>query len=377
MPLYNHQDQLARLYEDIPVSDKISYLHEVVSARLPFINRIAVALYDEKTDLLKTYVHSSRSVVPIHHHQAKLADSFSLQEILRLGRPRVINNVALYAHEKHGQSQQLAEQGYEASYTLPMYQKGRFFGFLFFNSSEKEVFKDDVLHTLDLFGHLLNLTIIHDLASFNVLVAALNTVKELSHHRDSETGSHLDRMSRYSRLIARTIAPKYDLSDEFIEQIFMYSPLHDIGKISIPDSILLKSGALTHDEYAIMQSHTTKGREIVDTMLDYFGMSDIEGADMLRNITELHHEMLCGNGYPHGLRGEEIPLEARIIAVADIFDALTSNRPYKRAWSNPQAVAKLKEMAGNHLDKDCVMALLDNMNEVEEIQALFREDNYG
>lgn len=377
MPLYNHQDQLALLHEDIPVSDKLNYLHEVVNARLPFINRIAVALYDAKTDLLKTYVHSSHGTIPIIHHQAKLSESHSLQEILRLGRPRVINDIAHYSNDNHQQSRQLSVQGYEASYTTPMYHKGNFIGFLFFNSSEKGVFNDETLHTLDLFGHLLALTVIHDLANFQVLVAALNTVKEISHHRDSETGSHLDRMSRYARLIARSIAPKYDLSDEFVEQIFMYSPLHDIGKIAIPDSILLKSGALTCDEYLIMQSHTTKGRHIVDAMLDYFGMSDIEGAEMLRNIAELHHEMLSGNGYPHGLCGEDIPLEARIIAVADIFDALTSDRPYKHAWSNQQAVTKLNELAGTQLDKDCVEALLDNMSEVEEIQVLFREDNYG
>src|SRR5512139_391304 len=161
MPLYNHQDLLAPLYEDIPVSDKINYLHEVVSTRLPFINRIAVALYDPKTDLLKTYVHSSRGSIPIIHHQAKLADSQSLQEILRLGRPRVINDIALYSNASGSdtQTKQLLFQGYEASYTLPMFHKGNFFGFLFFNSSEKEVFKDDVLHTLDLFAHLLTLTI--------------------------------------------------------------------------------------------------------------------------------------------------------------------------------------------------------------------------
>src|SRR5512139_3560394 len=377
MSLYNHQDQLSLLYEDIPVSDKLNYVHEVLNARLPFIKRIAVALYDAKTDLLKTYVHSSQGKTALAHHEAKLSDSFSLKEILRLGRPRVIDDTAFFSRSKNNTLHSLNAEGFEASYTLPMYHKGTFFGFLFFNSTERGVFTDETLHTLDLFGHLLTVTILHDLANFKVLVAALNTVKELSHHRDSETVSHLDRMSRYSRLIARTIAPKYDLSDEFVEQIFMYAPLHDIGKIAIPDSILLKNGSLTVDEYKIMQSHTTKGRHIIDSMLQYFGMSEIDGADMLRNIAELHHELLCGSGYPLGLRGAEIPLEARIIAVADIFDALTSDRPYKRAWSNQQAVAKLIELAGTQLDTDCVAALLDNMSEVEEIQALFREDNFG
>jgi HD-GYP domain-containing protein (c-di-GMP phosphodiesterase class II) len=349
----------------------------VISTRYPFITRIAIALYDAKTDLLKTYVHSSRGNIPLAHYQAPLSGSRSLQEILTLGRPRVVNDLSIFQPATHEHTRRLADLGYQSSYTQALYQKGTFIGFLFFNSTEKGVFTDEVLHNLDLFGHLLSLSVVHELATSQVLVAALNTVKEISQHRDSETGGHLDRMSRYSRLIARTLADEYDLSDEFVEQIFMYSPLHDIGKIAIPDNILLKQGALTPEEYAMMQSHTIKGRHMIDAMLDYFGMGDLDGIEMLRNIAELHHEMLSGKGYPHGLKDDEIPLEARVIAVADVFDALTSRRPYKEAWSNEKAVAKLRELAGSQLDRDCVAALIENMAEVEQIQALFTEDLFG
>jgi len=154
----------------------------------------------------------------------------------------------------------------------------------------------------------------------------------------------------------------------------MFSPLHDIGKIGIPDNILLKPGKLNGAEKNIMDTHVTIGREIIDELLEDFGLSNIDYKDMLRNIAEHHHEKMNGNGYPDGQKGEDIPLEARIVAVADIFDALTSVRPYKKAWSNEEAINKLNELAGEVLDKNCVNALICNLDEVEKIQQQFTEN---
>jgi HD-GYP domain-containing protein (c-di-GMP phosphodiesterase class II) len=239
------------------------------------------------------------------------------------------------------------------------------------------VLSDEVLHDLDLFGHLMSLTIVQELGQYRTLQAAVATARDITHHRDNETGGHLDRMSRYARLIAETLAPRHGFSDEYVERIFLFSPLHDIGKIAIPDEILLKPGQLNEQEYEIMKSHAVKGREIIDSMLVHFGIDTLDHSDILRNITQYHHETLDGLGYPEGLQGKAIPIEARIIAVADIFDALTSRRPYKGAWDNEQAFALLKEMAGTTLDGDCVSALLDHRVRVEQIQQRFREDPFG
>ena len=206
------------------------------------------------------------------------------------------------------------------------------------------------------------------------MTAAIKTTGNLSHLRDPETGCHLDRMSRYSRIIANALADKYDLDDSYIEHIFMFSPLHDIGKIGIPDNILLKPGPLNEEERSIMQTHATKGRKAIDDILKNFTLVNFEHADVLRNIAEYHHEAINGTGYPFGIKGNEIPLEARIVAVADVFDALTSVRSYKEAWSNEKAIETLKELAGELLDKDCVDALVQNINEVNEIQKQFLEN---
>lgn len=250
-------------------------------------------------------------------------------------------------------------------------------GFLFFNSKKRDVFNEHVLNQLDLYGHLIALLVINEFTSLKTLTAAIKTTGSLSHIRDPETGSHLDRMSRFSRIIADALADTYHLNDSYIEHIFMFAPLHDIGKIGIPDDILLKPGPLDEQEWHIMRTHSDLGRQMIDDLLDNFGLINFDYVDVLRNIAEYHHETIDGKGYPLGLKGNEIPLEARIVAVADVFDALTSARSYKDAWSNEKAIEALNDLAGETLDKDCVDALIQNMDKVKEIQKQFQEDSIG
>ncbi|KZY32526.1 hypothetical protein A3729_19695 [Oleiphilus sp. HI0043] len=198
-----------------------------------------------------------------------------------------------------------------------------------------------------------------------------------THHRDPETAMHIDRMSRFSRLIADELAHKYGFDDQFVEHIFLFSPLHDIGKISIPDSVLLKPGKLDDQEFEIMKSHAEKGKELIDTLLENFSLDSLNYIDILKNIAHHHHEAYDGSGYPDGLVAQDIPIEARIVAVADVFDALTSERPYKKAWSNDDAFAKIDAMAGTKLDRECVDALIKNRELVEEIQRQFKENIIG
>ena len=370
----DHQDPLESLNQNLSLQEKLVEVHKVVQSHMPFVARIAIAVYDPKTSVLKTYLHSSGADNPLPHYQAPMSDAPSLQKVLNEGRPRVIDNMLTFESPKHEHTRRLGRQGYAASYTLPMFSNGEFFGFVFFNSYKTDVFTETVLRDLDIFGHMVSLMVINEIMAARVLVAAVTTTGHITHLRDPETGSHLDRMSRYARLIARTLAPSYCLRDDYIEQIFMYSPLHDIGKIAIPDSILLKPGPLDAGETETMRTHARKGREIIDEMLASFGLGSVEHVDILRNIAEFHHEAVNGKGYPRGLQGQDIPLEARIVAVADVFDALTSRRPYKEAWSNDAAFASLQQGAGEKFDADCVAALIENRAEVERIQAQFKEE---
>lgn len=257
-----------------------------------------------------------------------------------------------------------------------MFLNGVFFGFLFFNSHRKNVFVENVLHYLDMVGHLLSLLVIHEMSTSRSLYAIVKTAANIALHRDVETGAHLDRMSNYARLIAREVAKKCRLNDELVEYIFLFSPLHDIGKIGISDNILLKPGKLTEAEFDMMKTHASKGGEIVDLMLKNLWLDEFPHAEILRNIALYHHEAINGSGY-NGLMDQDIPAEAKIVAVADVFDALTSVRPYKEAWSIDRAFEFLKSMADTKFDSDCVNALVNCRVEVESIQKRFEEDHIG
>jgi HD-GYP domain-containing protein (c-di-GMP phosphodiesterase class II) len=375
--MYDHTNTLSDLNKYASLKEKLVHTHQVIKTSLPFIARIAIAIYDPKTRVLKTFVHSSGDNNPLENYQALLDDAPSLKNILDKGLPRVINNLVTFEKGTKEHTNRIGRTGYAASYTMPIFNNSNFLGFIFFNSFEADVFNEQTLSQIDIFGHMISLMIIKDLSNIQILTAALKTTGKITHLRDPETGSHLDRMSRYSRLIASTLAKKYDLKDDYIEHIFMFSPLHDIGKIGISDDILLKPGKLDHEEMENMKTHALKGREIIDDILNNFGLDGIDYVNILRNIAEFHHESVNGTGYPSGKKGDDIPLEARIVAVADIFDALTSERPYKNAWTNEAAFETLKQLAGEKLDQDCVNAFFDNIEEVEKIQQLFKENFYG
>ena len=376
MDLFEHQDVFAVLNGKSSLPEKVKLVHDLLRKRFDFIDRIAVAIYESKTDLLETFVQSSEGDNPLALYSFRLSDSESLQEILRQGRPRVLNNLDIFSNVHAEHARRIAAQQYKSSYTLPMFLNGDFFGFLFFNSCRKDVFDEGTLHYLDIVGHLLSLLVINELSAMRSLLAIVKTAANMTEHRDYETGAHLDRMSNYARLIAQQVAEKYQLGDEQVEHIFLFSPLHDIGKIGISDSILLKPGRLTAAEYDTMKTHVKKGVEIIDMMLKNLGLSEFPHAVVLRNIALYHHEAINGSGY-FGMMDDDIPIEAKIVAVADVFDALTSVRPYKEAWSNDRAFMYLQAMAGSRFDVDCVAALINCRNQVENIQQRFREDNLG
>src|SRR3990170_2120491 len=165
--------------------------------------------------------------------------------------------------------------------------------------------------------------------------------------RDKETGSHIKRISLYSQLLARYLR----LPEQAVEAIFFASPMHDVGKIGIPDSILLKPGSLTDAEFEIMRTHTTIGAEILKD-------SDSEILDTAREIALTHHERWDGSGYPRGLRGEEIPLSGRIVGLVDVFDALSSRRTYRGALPAQEVLRFLERGAGTHFDPALVETFL-------------------
>ena len=183
--------------------------------------------------------------------------------------------------------------------------------------------------------------------------------------RDDETAAHLQRMSHYCYLLGK----KRHLDEYTCEMLRIASPMHDVGKIGIPDHILLKPGRLTPDEYTIMKQHAEIGYQILSG-------SESPLVKLAANIAHTHHEKWDGSGYPRGLAGDAIPVEGRIAAVADVFDALTSERPYKKAWPLEDAVALLERGRGAHFDPELVDLFVGSMDEVLEIKHEFL-DHHG
>jgi response regulator RpfG family c-di-GMP phosphodiesterase len=182
-------------------------------------------------------------------------------------------------------------------------------------------------------------------------------------YRDPETGAHILRMAHYSRLIAAHLG----LSEDEQQLILSAAPMHDIGKLGTPDNILLKPGRLTPEEFEIMKQHAVIGYRILKDSSSRVLQAGAE-------IAHTHHEKFDGSGYPGGLRGEAIPLHGRIVAVADVFDALTSERPYKKAWELGRALDFLREGSGTHFDPRCVDAFLRDMNEVLAIRERYQDE---
>ncbi|MBU0621267.1 MAG: response regulator [Gammaproteobacteria bacterium] len=176
-------------------------------------------------------------------------------------------------------------------------------------------------------------------------------------YRDSDTGNHVLRMARFSRLVAEGMG----LDENRCSLIEMAAPMHDIGKIGIPDNILLKPGKLNHEELSIMKTHTSIGYHILKN-------SHSKYINLGSEIALSHHERFDGSGYPNGLQGKAIPLDARVVAVADVYDALTSERPYKKAWSNNEAVEYLIANKGVHFDPACVDAFMLQFSKISLIQ---------
>ena len=207
-------------------------------------------------------------------------------------------------------------------------------------------------------------------------LATIFVLAKLAESRDADTGKHLDRVRHLSRAMAEELAKseKYQarIGQKFIDDLFAASALHDIGKVGIPDSILLKPGKLTPDEFEIMKSHTLIGVEPLRQVEEEY-----PGNAMIRmgiEIVEGHHEKWNGTGYPHGLKGEEIPLVARIVALVDVYDALTSVRPYKAAYSHAESRDIIVADSDRHFDPELVECFLKVENQFATIREKIMEE---
>lgn len=356
------------------LTQRLQSIHELIRARYDFVDRVSIALYEPSTDLLKTFVSSSTDDVPLKRYEATLASVPSLQKLVQDRQSRTVGDLfqSYPTHSKH--TSWLQENGYHASYTTPVFQGSEFAAFLFYDSKRPNVFNQEIARSLDTFSDLVSQLFLLQRRVVHGIVGTIQVAVELAQFRDLETGQHLARMAHYSRLMAQRLAERHGLTDEFIEYLHLFAPLHDIGKIGIPDEVLLKPGRLDDAQWKIMRRHVEIGEKIIANIGQELSMQDDLASRVMRNIVALHHERCDGSGYPRGLKTPDIALEGRIVAVADVYDALCSRRPYKEAWPEDRVQAELrKEAAEGRLDQECVDALLDATEARHQIARKFAD----
>ncbi len=271
-------------------SRKLAVLRQNLRRQFPKVDRVAIALYDPKTGTAKTFLSHGDRPTPLVRCEARLKEAASLGRVFRSRRVRVVNDMDLFAGGSGLHTRALRAGWFHSSATFPVVIQNRVEGFVFFNSRRRNAFAPGDLPLLEIFALLVAGVATAGVRSVGLLRAALKTASGMVHLRDPETGNHLERMARYSRVIAQELARtgRHRFSDERVHDIESFAPLRDVGKIGIPDRILLKPEPLTGAERRLMRTHTTKGRRIVDSILRNFGLTSLARSDALRNIAERH-----------------------------------------------------------------------------------------
>ena len=219
------------------------------------------------------------------------------------------------------------------------------------------------LNLYDQARHLEKLVQLRTAELNNTRLEVIRRLGRAAEYKDNETGRHVIRMSLYTKLLAQKVSE----DESWCELLYHAAPMHDIGKIGIPDNILLKPGKLEKEEWNIMQQHPAYGAEIIGDLSSPL-------LHLAREVALCHHEKWNGTGYPNGITGKDIPLSARIVAIADVFDALTSKRPYKDAWPVEKAVKLIQKESGQHFDPDLVPLFLQCLPEIEEIREKYHDE---
>ncbi len=394
-------EQLTQINEIISMlnkgqeSDEIFRSLNITLKKIIPFNRLALMLIDDKGESVITKLVESDRPVRINPGDTFSLVNSSLVDAIRERDVLLIPDLVSY-YEEHGQSVKtklLLEEGMRSTLVLPLIINNQTRGFLIFASVKPHFFNEEhiiflrsivgqislsiqrgeLLAELEL--HTKKLEQLVKIRTFEVLKTQKTTIftlSRLAEARDTDTGEHLERIRKYSVLIAQIV--KYsgeanDISNQYLRDLYDSSILHDIGKVGIPDSILLKAGPLTKEEFETIKTHTTIGYDALKEASRDLGEDSF--LNMAMDITLYHHERWDGLGYPRGLKGDEIPLSARIVAICDVYDALTTRRPYKEAYTHEEALNIMQEEA-YRFDPYLFQIFLDNEMEFSRISKEFK-----
>jgi response regulator RpfG family c-di-GMP phosphodiesterase len=392
--------QITRLNEIIGLLNKGAAFEEIfdiiaksLNNAIPF-DRLAVAIINDAGQVETRLVSSTKNILININDKFPLSDS-SLLKVSETKQYHIINDLEEYYRQNPSseRTKLLLQEGMRSSMTIPLIIANRLKGFLLFASVQPNTFNNDhiqfaetisghivfsiqrgeLLHELDMYNKKLEQIVkirTHQLLKTQkATIFALSSLTEL---RDPETGYHLDRMRIYCMLLAQIA--KYsgavlEISNQYLRDLYDSSILHDIGKVGIPDTILLKPGKLTHEEFEIIKTHTTIGYNALKRASQEMGQDSF--LSMAMDVTLYHHETWDGTGYPYGLSEDEIPLSARIVTIVDVYDALTTIRPYKEAYSHQKSIEIMKSEAHRY-DPHLFELFIQNADDFDAIRQKYQ-----
>jgi len=359
--------------------DTIKYIYETFAKFIPY-NYISIALLEDSFQLTTYYVVADQNLDELKKKLIGLTANIketSLAKLLETGEIRVINDYDEYFKNRETTlySQMLIENGVKSSITVPLRINQEKIGFIFFNSKMKNIYNDKHVFFLNTIANSISISFHKNILINDVIYSSVLAMTRLAESKDKETGEHLIRIKDYSGLISswlmKTEKYQFYVTPDYIAEIKKFSPLHDIGKVAIPDHILQKPGKLTKEEFEKMKEHTTAGAVILKEAESFMAKNGQRYFRMAIDIAESHHEKWDGTGYPNGLKEEEIPLSARIVAIADVFDALTTKRPYKEPFTFDETFAYLIDGKGQHFDPYIIDLLVAHKSELYDMYKKF------
>lgn len=362
-------------------TESLDFINRTFSQFIPY-NYIGIALFDDDKKLLRaSYGVSDGSILGMPDMivgKSWMIHDTSMEQLLLTGEARIINDLEQYTEGKPMKpyNRIILDSGIRSSITLPLLVAGEPVGVIFFSSSQKNVYREEHQNFLKTLVNSIAISLNQNIFINDLIFSSILALAKLAEARDEDTGEHLDRMKMYSRLITELLYENNvypgEISLEYLDWIERFSPLHDIGKVGIRDGILLKPAKLTEDEFEEMKRHTLYGAEVLRAAEENIAKRGRSLFGTGIEIAEGHHEKWDGSGYPYGRKGLEIPLSARIVAVADVFDALTSKRPYKKAFSFEISMNIIEEGKGKHFDPRIVEIVLANRDRMEKLYNEFQ-----
>jgi HD-GYP domain-containing protein (c-di-GMP phosphodiesterase class II) len=375
---------MENLSKNVPFKEVLENIYNTFSRYIPYTH-IGVALIDEDRKVITaSYATSGKyhENLPVRVLGSKvILKETSLSLIVESGKERIINDLEEYLKGKplKDYNKILLEEGIRSSMTFPLKNNNEVIGIIFFSSNTKNVYKNEHIRFLKTLANSIALSLEKDIFIDDMIISSTLALAKLTEERDNETGQHLQRMKIYSRMIAEFLSKEEKYKEfidvSYINNIERFAPLHDVGKVAIRDEILLKPGKLTKQEFEIMKTHATYGAKVLSLADDSLKKRGRSIFKLAIEIAEGHHEKWDGSGYPYGKAGEAIPLSARIVTMADVFDALTSERPYKKPFSFEDSVKIIIEGKGKHFDPEIVDIFMKNIEAIKNKYLEFKEEN--